>query len=227
MTGTKDVIRREMLSRRRALSPLEAEASAYAIAARVLALDAYRSSASVVAYVATDGEVPTGRLIAAALGDGKAVFLPRVAGAAMTFTRHRHGEALLPGRFGIPEALGEEWTAAAGPTLVLVPLVAWDSTGARLGRGGGFYDRALATFGDDAVLIGLAYAFQRCANIPRDAWDVPLDLVVCEEGVRRWDGDGESPVGKEETTHHGNSFGRGQHRSGRRAGVGVPARAPE
>lgn len=228
MAGTKDSIRREMLSRRRALSPARIEAAESAILEHVCSLAEYRRSSSILAYAAVDGELPTGRLIAAAFADGKSVFLPRVDGSAMSFAEHRFGAVLRPGRFGIPQADGTTWIPDDGPTVALVPTVAWDGEGARLGRGRGHYDRAFATRREDVVLIGLAYAFQQCASIPRDPWDVLLDLVVSERGpVRCRDGDGPSPVRKEDTTQHGNPTDRGQPGSGRGARVVLPARAAE
>ena len=235
MTGTKDAIRREMISLRRAVSPLDAEAAERALVEHVRALAGYRRSSALIAYAAMDGEVATDRLIRAAFADGKRVFLPVVRGSEMTFAEHRPGAVLTTGRFGIPEAAGEDWTAAAGSTLALVPLVAWDRDGVRLGRGGGFYDRAFAARGDqprgvsaDVVLVGLAYAFQQCAKVPRDTWDVLLDWVVCERGpVRCRDGDDRSPIRKEDTTQHGFFVDCDLLGFGRRAGVRSPARAPE
>jgi 5-formyltetrahydrofolate cyclo-ligase len=231
MDGIKDQIRRRMLCRRSALSPLEIDAAERAVHEHLIALDGYRDAASVIAYSAVGGELATTRLIATALEDGKRVFLPRVAGREMTFAEHRAGSPLLVGRFGIPEPVGHEWDPDTdGPAVVFVPVVAFDAEGGRLGRGGGFYDRALARLRPDVRLIGLGYAFQQCAKIPRDPWDVSLDLVVGERGpVRRGNGGARPPFGKEDTTRNGeHTDGGGQHRAGRRAGAGagLPAPAP-
>lgn len=67
--------------------------------------------------------------------------------------------------------------------VILVPVVAWDRTGGRLGRGAGFYDRFLAAAPGTMVRIGLAFDFQRVETVPRDAWDVRLDFFVSESGV--------------------------------------------
>ena len=84
-------------------------------------------------------------------------------------------------RFGIAEppetANGAELPALA---LVCVPLVAWDSQGTRLGMGGGFYDRTFADADSRGLLVGLGYTLQEQTSLPRDTWDVPLDLVVTE-----------------------------------------------
>jgi 5-formyltetrahydrofolate cyclo-ligase len=69
-----------------------------------------------------------------------------------------------------------------GPLVVLVPGVAFDEAGGRLGRGGGFYDRSLAALRATGAVyaVGLAYEAQMAARVPRDAWDEPVDVVATE-----------------------------------------------
>ena len=92
------------------------------------------------------------------------------------------GEVLEPGSFGIPEPL-EHWPPAR-PDLLLVPLLAFDAHGTRLGYGGGYYDRTLALLGVTA--IGIAYAGQEVASLPRGPHDMALDMIVTEKGVRKF-----------------------------------------
>jgi 5-formyltetrahydrofolate cyclo-ligase len=76
----------------------------------------------------------------------------------------------------------------AVPDVILVPLLGFDSSGTRLGYGGGYYDRTLAALGRRPRLIGLAYAAQALpVEIPRAPHDIPLDMVVTEEGAIRFD----------------------------------------
>ena len=70
------------------------------------------------------------------------------------------------------------------PDLILMPLLGFDATGTRLGYGGGYYDRTLASLPKKPMLIGLAFAAQGLETIPRQPHDVPLDAVVTEEGVQ-------------------------------------------
>jgi 5-formyltetrahydrofolate cyclo-ligase len=223
----KEEIRRAMLRRRREVPAPTAEAAELAVATHVRSLRAYRCAQAIVAYVATDGELATARLVAAALADGKRVYLPRLIGNEMTFAEHRLDARMRVARFGIPEPVGEEWVPSER-TLILAPLVAWDRDGGRLGRGGGFYDRALAPFANDLLLVGLGYDFQQCARVPRQSWDVRLHLVVSERGaVRCRGGDASSPLRKEDTKQHDiRNDHRGQHRSGRGPGVGARLPAP-
>ena len=109
---------------------------------------------------------------------------PRVAGKGLPLEFHRipDGEALAPGAFGIHEPL-DIWPRA-NPNMLLVPLLAFDTSGHRLGYGGGFYDRTLALLKVPA--IGIAYAGQEAASIPHSAHDRTLDMVLTEQGLRRF-----------------------------------------
>lgn len=69
--------------------------------------------------------------------------------------------------------------------MILLPLVCFDHAGARIGMGGGYYDRILATAHKPPLLIGIAFDCQRCEHIPSDPWDIPLDYVVTESGVTK------------------------------------------
>jgi 5-formyltetrahydrofolate cyclo-ligase len=219
MDGRKQLIRQEMRRRRRALSADELAAAERAVATHVAALAPFREQPVLIAYVATDGEVPTGALIETAFAAGKRVYLPRLVGKRLCFAEHRRGADLRPGALGIPEALGceiEEREAARA--LVVVPLVAWDESGSRVGRGGGHYDRAIAGGLRPACLVGLGYAFQQYRSLPRDPWDLQLDWVVTERGAMRcWGRDDPSPVRKEDATSNGILLdGGGRRGAGRR-----------
>ena len=109
---------------------------------------------------------------------------PRVAAKCLPLEFHRlpDGEVLAPGTFGIHEPLGT-WPKVV-PDLLLVPLLAFDAQGTRLGYGGGFYDRTLAQLKVPA--IGIAYAGQQVASLPRGPHDMALTMVVTEQGVRRF-----------------------------------------
>src|SRR6187455_2775138 len=106
---------------------------------------------------------------------------PRVAGkgAALEFHRVPDGEVLAPGAFGIHEPL-DIWPRVV-PALLLVPLLAFDASGHRLGYGGGFYDRTLALLNVPA--IGIAYAGQEISSIPFEPHDRTLDMVLTEQGT--------------------------------------------
>ena len=107
----------------------------------------------------------------------------RAAAAPLDFRAWQPGDDLRPAGFGTHEPLSN--AEELRPGLLLVPLLAFDAAGYRLGYGGGFYDRSLALLrgAGDILAVGLAFAAQQVAAVPREATDQPLDLVVTEEGV--------------------------------------------
>jgi len=114
--------------------------------------------------------------------------LPRVRGRDLVFVVRQPGQPFEPGAFAIPEPVGGEVAALADHDVVLVPVVAFDADGYRVGQGQGFYDRALAALaaprpGPGPVLIGVAHSFQQVDEAPRHPWDVALDAVVTESGL--------------------------------------------
>jgi len=120
--------------------------------------------------------------------DDRAVFLPVVRDLDMHFRRWRKGAQMTANRFGIAEPLAAEERAPTQLDLVLVPLVGFSSDGARLGMGAGFYDRAFEFRAGRAQgppwLLGVAYSVQEVERLPVDDWDVPLDGIVTEQGLR-------------------------------------------
>jgi 5-formyltetrahydrofolate cyclo-ligase len=119
---------------------------------------------------------------------GHDVCLPVVSGVAwpLLFRLWRPGHPLVPGSFRIMEPMAD--APLAQPTIVLVPMLAFDKDGWRLGYGGGFYDRTLAVLRDSApvLAVGIAYAGQEVSSVPRDPYDQRLDWLVTEKGVSRF-----------------------------------------
>jgi len=106
--------------------------------------------------------------------------------AALEFRAWRDGVALVDGPFGTAEPAAD--APVVVPDIVIVPLVAFDPVGHRLGYGGGYYDRTLAALRDKSkvVAIGYAYAGQAVEALPVDAFDQRLDWLVTEESVRSY-----------------------------------------
>jgi 5-formyltetrahydrofolate cyclo-ligase len=113
---------------------------------------------------------------------------PRVAtkGEPLVFHRWSPGQNLQRGAYGIPEP-AKDWPLAY-PKILLVPLLAFDANGHRLGYGGGYYDRTLDFLRANSTVraIGVAYAGQEVDALPREDHDHPLDAVITENGVREF-----------------------------------------
>jgi len=186
MKQDKAAIRKAMRERRRALPAGTVEEAGRAACALAARWAEFRRTGTLLAYAATDNEVPTGPLIEEAWRQGKRVFLPATGSDGITFRCHRPGTVLVPGRFGIPEATGEPFEPEAdGEVMIVTPLLAWDLRGGRLGRGGGYYDRCLRRLTGRAVVAGFGYEFQECALVPMDDRDELLDFVVSERRIVR------------------------------------------
>ena len=136
----------------------------------------------VAGYHAHRDEADPALLLQALAQAGVHIAFPRVTAKdrALEFHLVPEDEVLRPGAHGIHEPL-EHWPRAV-PELLLVPLLAFDDHGYRLGYGGGYYDRTLAAL-SRARAIGIAYAGQRMDFLPHDAHDYPLDAILTETGL--------------------------------------------
>jgi 5-formyltetrahydrofolate cyclo-ligase len=179
----KSELRRRLAERRRALSAAQARAAAEACAEHLLAEAGIRAARRVALYAALPDELPTRPLFEVLAELGIARLLPRQrADGGLSFARVERWEDLVPGRHGVPEPPPSAAPVRLGPgDWILVPGLAFDAAGWRLGRGGGVYDRALARLTGPRC-AGLGYAFQLVERVPRDSHDRPVDAIVTERG---------------------------------------------
>ncbi len=182
----KQAIREQMKSRRRALSSQSIQQRSQLVHAVVLAWDPYVEAGSVMFYMAFGGEVLTAPLMRQASAAGKTVAAPRVQIVGRRLNAHVVSEPdeMCPGAFGIP---APPETAPVLPPdsidLVVVPALAFDRRGHRLGFGGGYYDRFLAHLPERTVTLGLAFDFQLLDALPVGDHDQPLDYVATETEI--------------------------------------------
>lgn len=191
--AVKQRIRREVRAARRALDRRELRRASEGLARRLGHTGTFLRAQSIAFYLPADGEVDPGPLMARAWALGKRCFLPvihRKLGGRLFFAPYAPGTPLVPNRFGIPEPMVPRChlRSARQLDLVLAPLVAFRPDGARLGMGGGFYDRTLA--GRARVpgwrrprVVGLALELQKRPEVPRDPWDVPVDGIATEAAL--------------------------------------------
>lgn len=179
----KAALRRELRSRRRAIDTARAQDCARCCADALAASRLWRHSAHIGLYWPSDGELDPTPLARRARRAGRRLYLPRIAGGGLEFADWNAGQPLLYNRYGIGEPTGPA-RALHQLDLLLLPLVGWTRDGDRLGMGAGFYDRTLGGAARRPVLVGLAYACQEVATLPRDDWDVQLDAVLTERGLQ-------------------------------------------
>ncbi|MCQ3806805.1 MAG: 5-formyltetrahydrofolate cyclo-ligase [Acidimicrobiaceae bacterium] len=177
-------IRQQMRERRASLDSERQTRAAEAVLAKLEKIEMLRTAAAVAGYRGVRGEVNIDEILSRLIARGATVTVPRVVGDHLEFVEWLPAAASTRGAFGIPEPVGSEALDLRAHDAVLAPLTAFDRTGARIGQGGGFYDRSLGRLGDERpALIGIAYAFQEVEQIPVEPWDIPLDAVVTDTRV--------------------------------------------
>jgi 5-formyltetrahydrofolate cyclo-ligase len=185
---SKKELRQKALTSRRSVTHDELLHLSGSLAERLMALPEYLRAKTVCTYVAMEDEVQTQSIIGRALAEGKKVLVPvtNPKEGTLTFSEIHSLEELAPGHFGLlePKTDAIRPVSLSSAEVVLVPVVAWDERGYRLGYGKGYYDRALTRRGR-AISIGLALESQREGRIPETKTDVPLDIVVTEARVVR------------------------------------------
>jgi len=186
MTARKQAMREEALARRVALRAAAPYAAAR-MARNFLAAIPLPACAVVSAYIAIGEEADPAPLVDLLRGKEHPIALPRVVrkGEKLAFHLYEPGAALVPGVFGLSQP-GKGWPEAI-PDVLVVPLLAFDVRGLRLGYGGGFYDRTLAALRASRNILAVGYAFagQEVPDVPHRPSDEPLDWMVTEMGARR------------------------------------------
>lgn len=179
----KDRLRRDLLEKRRNL-PQSLRREKSALILKVLLSEKVFSDASSVAlYFPVNGEVDTHEIFKKCVDLKKKVFFPKTLGSDLVFLRTRNIEELTPGAFAIPEPPADAERARGDELdLVLVPGVAFDFSGNRIGYGKGFYDRFLKDI-PRQMRFGLAYRFQVLENIPSHETDVKTGRIITEDGT--------------------------------------------
>ena len=188
----RQVIRKQIRQARQQLSAFEQQQAAQSLCQQFLSLPELSQSQHIAIYLHNDGEIATTELITALWQLGKSVYLPILhpfTAGYLVFQRYQATTAMTANKYGIaePKLNCEEIKVAAELDLILTPLVAFDAQGQRMGMGGGFYDR---TFANQPLaqrrMIGLAHDCQRVDNIPTEAWDVPLPVVITPSTIYRF-----------------------------------------
>lgn len=186
-TPTRSQLRRSLRQQRRRLTPGQRRRAAQRFATNLAAGLAPRRFAEMAIYLAADGELDPVPALAHGRFQRGRWYLPvldRVHRGRMRFYPWREEERLRANRFGIGEPHDKRRARATWALdAILVPLVAFDDRGHRLGMGGGFYDRVLADLERRPRrprLIGVAYRFQRLPRLAEALWDKPLDQVITD-----------------------------------------------
>ena len=190
MADEKKRLRSIIAECRAALPSSFADSHSAAIHHALTTSELWHRSSAVALYSAKDREVDTRLISDVAFASARKVLFPRYDGvqSALELVAVRSLAQLTSGSFGIlepPAGVPATPLGDLGDALVVVPGIAFTRAGARLGRGGGHYDRLLAALPRGAITIGLAYSFQLLDRIPQGRFDRALDFIATESGVFR------------------------------------------
>jgi len=181
----KAEIRKQILEKRKSLLEEEVNKKSNLIREKLFSLEEFRQAGSVLFYVDFENEVRTREMIDYSIRLNKKVIIPYIRNNRIELSVFNDFNELEKGKFGILEPRKEfirEYNETPG--LVIVPGIAFDSRGYRIGFGGGFYDRLLSEERfKGSIKVALAYEFQIVEEIPNEEHDVKVDKIVSEERV--------------------------------------------
>ena len=189
-------LRQQKRSQRQLLSTTAQLQHSKAMCRNIIRQRNYKNSQHLGCYLANNGEINPSLLIEHARFLGKIVYLPVLSPLknSLYFAPYTADGKLRLNRFNIPEPVchPSHWKTASQLDLLLLPLVAFDAQGNRMGMGGGFYDRTLAylqqrRFWRKPVLMGLAHELQKVEQLNAQSWDIPLDYIITEKQHYKFD----------------------------------------
>ena len=172
----KKLLRSQIRQKKQAMSLAEIEEKSRILAEKFIASDAYRNASAIYGYLPYNQEVRTVPMLEQALRDGKRVAVPKVYGDEMKFIFMDDLSKVEAGYAGIPEPVADAPVADDVTALVLMPGLAFDPQGHRIGYGGGFYDKFLAAEPNHPT-VALCYNFQMLEKLETEEFDIPVDTV--------------------------------------------------
>ena len=174
---TKKELRRMIREKKRAMTPEEIASRSARLGELLAESELYRSAKTIYGYLPYNQEVRTTPMLQRALDEGKKVAVPKCYGDEMRFIYLDDLSNVEKGYAGIPEPIEDGPVAEDQTALVLMPGMAFDPQGHRIGYGGGFYDKFLAKEPDHPTLA-LCYEFQLLEHLETEEYDIPVDLVL-------------------------------------------------
>ena len=173
----KKELRRQIREQKRAMTEAEIVEKSEKLGALFVASAPYKNAKTIYGYLPYNQEVRTVPMLEQALRDGKRVAVPKVIGDEMVFIYMDDLSKVEKGYAGIPEPVADTPVADDPHALVLMPGLAFDPQGHRIGYGGGFYDKFLASEPEHPTLA-LCYDFQMLPQLQTEAFDIPVDCVL-------------------------------------------------
>ncbi len=173
----KQELRQHIRQKKRAMTEQEIQEKSLRLSALFFQSPLYRNATSIYGYLPYNQEVRTVPMLEQALRDGKRVAVPKCYGDEMRFIWMNDLGAVAPGYANIPEPIADEPVADDETALILMPGLAFDPQGHRIGYGGGFYDKFL-TREPNHPTLALCYDFQMFPHLDTEEFDIPVDIVL-------------------------------------------------
>lgn len=189
--SSQKMLRQHFRAQRKQLSKSQQEQASLALLANCKKISAVNQATNIACYLANDGEINPKPVIDWCWQQGKTVLLPIIhptQPGQLLFIKYLSNSSMRPNQYGIaePDYLTANVVALTNIDIILTPLVAFDSTGNRLGMGGGYYDRTLAplsTFEHSTQVLGLAHECQYTEQLPTQTWDIPLQGIITDQQI--------------------------------------------
>lgn len=173
----KQALRKMIREKKRAMTEAQIQEASARLAQQLYQSPLYRQATTIYGYLPYNQEVRTIPMLEQALAEGKRVAVPKVYGDEMRFLYIDDLSRVEKGYAGIPEPIDDEPIAVDPTALVLMPGLAFDRAGHRIGYGGGFYDKFLSAEPEHPTLA-LCYGFQMLDELPTEEFDIPVDCVL-------------------------------------------------
>ncbi|MBL4826700.1 MAG: 5-formyltetrahydrofolate cyclo-ligase [Spongiibacteraceae bacterium] len=191
---SRQQLRLQLRSQRKALSPQQQNKASQELSRTFTKSALFTGVRSIAFYMANDGEIDPIWLMQKALKHNIECYLPVLSpNRKLWFIRYQQADPLYPNGFGIPEPAKWKPTRKSWALdLILMPLVAFDRKGGRLGMGGGFYDRSFSWIRHrpcmrQPKIVGLAHQCQELESLTMESWDIPMSYVVTDKEFIRTD----------------------------------------
>ena len=181
LTRAKRELRERMRAARAAVDAHHREVWSSAIVGSLLVLPEVEAARTVTAYLSFGSETPTGELIAVLDTEGRRIGVPVVRDGEIVMRAFKPGDPITRSQYGMPEPLAGEEIPPDEVDVLLMPGLAFDRAGFRLGYGGGFYDRYVRR--TDALRVGICLSAQLVDEVPHGVGDEPVDRIVTQDGV--------------------------------------------
>ena len=188
-----NTLRKNLRKQRRAVNPFQQKQSEQAVLNQLIRIPEFQQAHKIGLYLHAFGEIHTHKIMEYCFAHGKAVFLPMICNMNQRLTwvqisQHQYRSKRFSHHpLGMKEPMAARGLHVSKLDVLIMPLLACDDTGTRIGMGGGFYDKTLATAAKRPYRLGLAHDFQLLhCNIQREAWDQPLDGLLTPQHFLRF-----------------------------------------